>query len=310
MIVSIVTGGCGFIGNYICKALIKSGHYVICIDNLSSGNLDNIREIENHQNFQMIRHDVIDPLTIDKNVDYIYHLACPASPDKYQEDSLHTLQTSIYGTENMLKLAKEKNAKLLFTSTSEVYGNPLVSPQNENYWGNVNPIGKRSCYDEGKRCAETIIMEYHKKYEIPICIVRLFNTYGPLLNKNDGRVISNFICQALENKNLTVYGNGSQTRSFCYVEDTVNAILLLMEENEIGPFNIGNPNEMTINQIASLIKELTGSDSKIHYLSLPEDDPEQRRPCIEKIKRFWQPTTDIKEGLLKTIDCFKHQQKL
>ena len=306
MIVSIVTGGCGFIGNYICKALIKSGHYVICIDNLSSGNLDNIREIENHQNFQMIRHDVIEPLTINKNVNYIYHLACPASPDKYQEDSLHTLRTSIYGTENMLKLAKEKNAKLLFTSTSEVYGNPLVSPQNENYWGNVNPIGKRSCYDEGKRCAETIIMEYHKKYKIPICIVRLFNTYGPFLNKNDGRVISNFICQALENKNLTVYGDGSQTRSFCYVEDTVNVILLLMEENEIGPFNIGNPNEMTINQIASLIKELTESDSKIHYLSLPEDDPERRRPCIEKIKRFWQPTTDIKEGLLKTIDYFKH----
>ncbi|MFA5325175.1 MAG: UDP-glucuronic acid decarboxylase family protein [Bacteroidales bacterium] len=305
----LVTGGAGFIGSHLCEKLVKDGNDVICLDNYFTGSRDNIRHLLDFHNFEVVRHDVTMPYYAE--VDEIYNLACPASPIHYQYDAIKTIKTSVMGAINMLELAKNTGAKILQASTSEVYGDPIVHPQNESYWGNVNPIGIRSCYDEGKRCAETLFMDYHRQNNVIIKIIRIFNTYGTRMSTNDGRVISNFIIQALNNDNITIYGTGNQTRSFQYIDDLIEGMLRMMstEDSFSGPVNIGNPNEFTMLELATLIIELTHSKSKITFQKLPEDDPQQRRPdtslAYEKLNG-WKPTIELREGVLKTIDYFNN----
>lgn len=303
----LVTGGAGFIGSHLCEELIKRGNDVICLDNFFTGSKDSIRHLLGNNHFELVRHDITKEYFIE--VDEIYNLACPASPPHYQYNPIKTAKTSLLGIINMLGLAKRCKARILQASTSEVYGDPNVHPQKETYWGNVNPIGIRSCYDEGKRMAETLMFDYHRQNNVDIRVIRIFNTYGPNMNKNDGRVVSNFIVQALQNKDITIYGDGSQTRSFCYVSDLINGMIKMME-NEIGfigPVNLGNPVETSILDFAKFIIELTGSKSKIVFLPLPSDDPTQRKPDISlaKEKLNWEPSVDVKDGLLKTIEYFK-----
>jgi len=307
----LVTGGAGFIGSHLCKKLINEGNYVICLDNFFTGSIENIKELTNNENFKLIEHDIINPINLE--IDQIYNLACPASPPHYQYDPIKTMKTSILGILNMLELAKKNNATILQASTSEVYGDPIIHPQKETYWGNVNPIGIRSCYDEGKRCAETLMMDYHRQYGTKTRIIRIFNTYGENMDINDGRVVSNFIVQALKGEDITVYGDGTQTRSFCYVADLVDGMIKMMNnsQNFIGPVNLGNPSERTILEFAKLIIELTNSKSKIIHKELPSDDPTQRKPDISLAmqKLNWKPQIDINTGLNKTINYFKNKIK-
>lgn len=302
----LVTGGAGFIGSHLCKKLIENGDDVICMDNFFTGRHENIETLKKKENFQLLEHDIIDPVDIE--CDEIYNLACPASPVHYQYDAVKTLKTSVLGILNMLELAKKYNAKILQASTSEVYGSPLEHPQKETYWGNVNPIGIRSCYDEGKRAAETLMTDYNRQYGVKTRIIRIFNTYGPNMDPKDGRVVSNCITQALGGKNITIYGDGTQTRSFCYVDDLVDGIIKMMNNNRdfTGPVNLGNPSERTVLDLAEKIIELTGSNSKLEFLPLPGDDPVKRKPDISVAQRElgWQPKTDIIEGLKKTIEYF------
>lgn len=302
----LITGGAGFIGSHLCEKLLELDNYVICLDNFFTGSKLNVKHLLSNSNFELVEHDIVEPFDI--KADEIYNLACPASPPHYQYDSVKTTKTSVLGIINMLELAKKYNSKILQASTSEVYGNPIVHPQVENYWGNVNPIGVRSCYDEGKRCAETLMMDYHRQYNVQTRIVRIFNTYGTNMDKNDGRVVSNFIVQALKNEDITIYGDGSQTRSFCYVSDMVDGMIKMMNnsQNFIGPVNLGNPSERTILDFAKLIIELTNSNSKIVFKSLPSDDPIQRKPDITLAKKElnWKPKIGIEEGLEKTIKYF------
>jgi len=302
----LVTGGAGFIGSHLCKYLLNKGDDVICVDNLFTGNKDNIKELLNNHNFEFIRHDITSSLYVE--VDQIYNLACPAAPIHYQYNPIKTIKCNTVGMVNMLGLAKRTGARILQASTSEVYGDPEEHPQKESYWGNVNPIGIRSCYDEGKRVAETLCFDYHRQNKVDIRIVRIFNTYGPNLHKNDGRVISNFIVQALKNEPITIYGNGSQTRSFCYISDLLEGMHRMMnKEDFIGPVNLGNPAEFSVKEIATKIKELTNSSSEIIYNELPKDDPVRRKPDISlaKSKLNWEPKINLDEGLTKTIDYFK-----
>jgi len=303
----LVTGGAGFLGSNLCARLLAQGHDVLCVDNYFTGSKDNIINLMTNPNFEVVRHDVTFPLYVE--VDQIYNLACPASPIHYQFDPVQTTKTSVHGAINMLGLAKRVNARILQASTSEVYGDPEVHPQNESYWGKVNPIGIRSCYDEGKRCAETLFFDYWRQHQVKIKVVRIFNTYGPGMNLNDGRVVSNFIVQALRGENLTIYGDGEQTRSFCYVDDLVDAMILMMNSrNEFtGPVNIGNPLEFSMIKLAELIIGMTKSTSKIVFKPLPQDDPRQRRPDIglAKDELAWEPRYDLEEGLDKTISYFK-----
>ena len=303
----LITGGAGFIGSHLCKKLLENGHNVICIDNFYTGNKDNIMPFLSNPYFEMIRHDITFPLYIE--VDEIYNLACPASPIHYQRDPVQTTKTSVHGAINVLGLAKRCKAKVLQASTSEVYGSPYTHPQPESYWGNVNPIGIRSCYDEGKRCAETLFFDYWRQYQLQIKVARIFNTYGPNMQQNDGRVISNFIVQALQNTPITIYGTGNQSRSFCYIDDLITALIFLMNSptDFIGPVNLGNPNEFTIKKLTEKIIKLTNSKSKIIFQELPEDDPIQRCPNISLAKNQlqWQPEIELEEGLKKTISYFK-----
>lgn len=304
----LVTGGCGFIGSNLCKRLLTDNR-VICLDNLYTGKKSNIIDFIENNNFKFINHDIINPILINENIDEIYHLACPASPEKYQLNSIYTLKINFIGTMNVLELAKEKKAKILYTSTSEIYGEPKISPQKEEYRGNVNTIGIRSCYDEGKRIGETLMMDYHTKFNIDIRIVRIFNTYGPNMDKHDGRVVTNFIYQMLLNKDITVYGNGMQTRSFCYIDDQIDGLIKLMASDYIYPVNIGNPNEITINYLICILQNLISSKSKITYRSLPSDDPTNRKPDITLAKKIlhWEPKYDLKNGLMKTIEHIKSE---
>jgi len=302
----LVTGGAGFIGSHLCEYLLMKGNYVICMDNFFTGSKDNIIHLMDNKNFEILRHDIIQPIYLE--VDQIYNLACPASPPHYQWDPVKTTLTSTVGIYNMLGMAKRCKARILQASTSEVYGDPLEHPQTESYRGNVNCIGPRSCYDEGKRVAETFMMDYHRENKVDIRIIRIFNTYGPKMAKNDGRVVSNFIMQALEDKPITIYGDGSQTRSFCYVSDLVEGMHRMMEqEGFIGPVNLGNPGEFTILELAKKVIQLTGSKSRIVFEKLPTDDPRQRKPDISlaKQKLNWEPKIKLDEGLKKTIDYFK-----
>lgn len=303
----LVTGGAGFIGSHLCTRLINDGHSVICLDNYFTGAKENVWHLMNNPRFELVRHDIINPYSAE--VDEIYNLACPASPVHYQHDPVKTVKTSVMGAINMLTLGRNVNAKVLQASTSEVYGDPIVHPQNEEYWGNVNPVGIRSCYDEGKRCAETLFMDYHRQKKLCIKIIRIFNTYGPNMHPNDGRVVSNFIVQALKNEDITLYGDGSQTRSFQYVDDLVEGMVRMMNTDDkfVGPINIGNPNEFTIKQLAEKIIQLTGSRSRFIFKPLPFDDPKQRQPNISlaKEKLNWEPTIQLEEGLIKTINYFK-----
>ncbi|WON96056.1 UDP-glucuronic acid decarboxylase family protein [Sphingobacterium sp. UGAL515B_05] len=303
----LVSGGAGFIGSHLCERLLKDGNEVVCMDNFFTGDKSNIVHLLQNPYFELVRHDVTEPFLAE--VDEIYNLACPASPVHYQYNPIKTIKTSVMGAINMLGLAKRVNARVLQASTSEVYGDPKVHPQQESYWGNVNPIGIRSCYDEGKRCAETLFMDYHRQHHIAIKIVRIFNTYGPRMHPQDGRVVSNFIMQALQHKDITIYGEGNQTRSFQYVDDLVEGMIRMMatEKSFIGPVNIGNPNEFTILQLAEQVILQTGSKSKIKFLPLPQDDPQQRKPDIELAKKSlsWNPTVQLEEGLSKTIAYFK-----
>ena len=304
----LVTGGAGFLGSHLCERLVEQGHHVLCVDNYFTGSKKNIEHLLDHKNFEVIRQDVCFPLYIE--VDQIYNLACPASPIKYQHDPIQTTKTSIIGAYNMLGLAKRTGAKILQASTSEIYGDPQVHPQTEEYWGNVNPIGVRSCYDEGKRAAETLFFDYYRQHDTRIKVMRIFNTYGPRMDAHDGRVVSNFIMQALRNEYITVYGEGDQTRSFCYVDDQIDGMIKLMNTDDsiTGPINIGNPNEFTILQLAELVIELTNSDSQIIKTHLPKDDPKQRKPDITKAKELlgWQPSVELREGLMKTIEYFRN----
>lgn len=303
----LVTGGTGFIGNHLCRKLLNNGHYVICLDNNFTGSMSNIQDMINHPNFEFIRHDITQSILLE--VEQIYHLACPASPKAYQYNAIKTIKTNILGTLNALGIAKRVKAKILLTSTSEIYGDPKISPQVEEYWGNVNPIGIRSCYDEGKRVSETLMMEYYRNHQTEIRIARIFNTYGPKMNKNDGRVVSNFINQCLNNQDITIYGDGSQTRSFCYVDDTVDALIKLMnQEKTIGPINIGNPYEMTIKELSDKCIKMIDTKSKIIFKDLPSDDPMKRQPNIEKAKTYlnWEPQTSLEDGLNKTIEYFSN----
>lgn len=303
----LVTGGAGFLGSHLCEKLLEHGNEVICVDNFFTGTKSNIVHLLNNPYFELIRHDIINPIFLE--VDQIYNLACPASPVHYQYNPIKTVKTSVMGAINMLGLAKRIKAPVLQASTSEVYGDPEVHPQTEEYWGNVNPLGARACYDEGKRCAETLFFNYHRQNTVRIKVVRIFNTYGPRMHPNDGRVVSNFIMQALQNKDITIYGDGQQTRSFCYVDDMIDAIIRMMNtpDDVIGPINIGNPEEYTILELAQKIIDLTGSRSKIIHLPAIEDDPRQRRPDITKARSIlqWQPTTPLTEGLKKTIAYFE-----
>lgn len=307
----LITGGAGFIGSHLCERLLNEGNEVICLDNFFTGSKDNIRHLLDNNRFELVRHDVTKEYYAE--VDQIYNMACPASPPHYQYNPIKTIKTSVLGVTNMLGLAKRCRATILQASTSEVYGNPLVHPQTEDYWGNVNPIGIRSCYDEGKRCAETLMMNYHRQNNVDTRIIRIFNTYGPNMDPNDGRVVSNFIVQALQNKDITMYGDGTQTRSFCYVSDLVDGIVKMMnnEQKFIGPVNLGNPSERTVYDLAELIIKLTNSNSKIKFAPLPQDDPLQRKPDISLAKKelCWEPKVDIEEGLLKTIEYFAKKIK-
>jgi UDP-glucuronate decarboxylase len=302
----LVTGGAGFVGSHLCERLLKDGNEVICLDNFFTGQKANIYHLMDDRNFELYRHDITHEFFIE--VDQIYNLACPASPVHYQYNPIKTIKTSVIGATNMLGLAKRVKARILQASTSEVYGDPHEHPQKETYWGNVNPIGIRSCYDEGKRCAETLFFDYHRQNKVDIRIIRIFNTYGPRMHPNDGRVVSNFIVQALRNEDITIYGNGSQTRSFCFVDDLVEAMIRMMNcEGFTGPVNLGNPVEFTIKELAENVIALTGSKSNIIYQDLPADDPKQRKPdiSIAKEKLRWEPVIQLKEGLIKTIDYFK-----
>ena len=307
----LVTGGAGFIGSHLCKRLLKDGHDVICLDNYFTGSKDNIRELIGNNHFELVRHDITNPY--DAEVDEIYNLACPASPPYYQYNPVKTIRTSVMGVLNMLELAYRCKAKILQASTSEIYGDPKVHPQREDYWGNVNPIGLRSCYDEGKRCAETLMTDYHRQYGVNTRIIRIFNTYGPYMAQNDGRVVSNFIIQALKNEDITIYGDGTQTRSFCYVSDLIEGMVKMMDNKEDfqGPINLGNPSERTILDFAKYIIKLTNSKSKIIFKPLPSDDPTQRKPDISlaKEKLNWEPVVDIESGLMKTIEYFDKKLK-
>ncbi len=303
----LVTGGAGFIGSHLCEKLLERECEVLCLDNFFTGRKENILPLLDNPYFELVRHDV--DFSIFLEVDEIYNLACPASPVHYQYNPVKTVKTNVMGSINMLGLAKRVNAKILQASTSEVYGDPIVHPQTEDYWGNVNPIGLRSCYDEGKRCAETLFFDYHRQSGVNIRVVRIFNTYGPRMHENDGRVVSNFIVQALQNKDITIYGEGQQTRSFCYVDDLVRGLIAMMEQDSgfIGPVNLGNPSEITIKTLAEKVIELTGSKSKIIYCPLPQDDPVKRKPNISlaKEKLSWEPAIDLETGLDKTIGYFK-----
>jgi len=302
----LVTGGAGFLGSHLCERLLERGHDVLCVDNFYTGSKGNIVHLLNNPFFELHRHDITFPLFVE--VDQIYNMACPASPVHYQNDPVQTTKVCVHGSINMLGLAKRLKARILQASTSEVYGDPTVHPQTEDYRGNVNPIGPRSCYDEGKRCAETLFFDYRRQHKLSIKVARIFNTYGPRMHPNDGRVVSNFIVQALLNKPLTVFGDGSQTRSFCYVDDMVEGLIRLMEspEDVTGPINLGNPDEFTIMELAELVLELTGSRSQIRYEPLPKDDPVRRRPDITRARQIlgWAPTVPLREGLQKTIDYF------
>lgn len=303
----LVTGGAGFIGSHICDRLVERGYEVLCLDNFFTGARSNIAHLLDHKTFELLRHDVTIPLFVE--VDQIYNLACPASPIHYQFDPVQTTKTSVHGAINMLGLAKRTKARILQASTSEVYGDPDVHPQVESYWGNVNPIGPRSCYDEGKRCAETLFFDYHRQHQLDIKVGRIFNTYGPRMHPNDGRVVSNFILQALRGEDITIYGDGQQTRSFCYVDDLVEGLIRLMETKEgvTGPINLGNPGEFTIKQLAEQVIDLTGSKSALVNKPLPQDDPKQRQPDISLAKQEldWAPTIALREGLMKTIAYFE-----
>jgi len=305
----LITGGAGFIGSHLCERLLNEGNEVICLDNYFTGSKQNVKHLLDNHNFELVRHDITSPYFVE--VDEIYNLACPASPIHYQYNPIKTVKTSVMGAINVLGLAKRIKAKVLQASTSEVYGDPEVHPQPEVYWGNVNPIGIRSCYDEGKRCAETLFMDYHRQNGVKIKIVRIFNTYGPRMHPDDGRVVSNFIVQALQGKDITIYGDGKQTRSFQYVDDLVEAMIRTMNTGDdfIGPVNTGNPGEFTMLELAEKVIELTGTTSKITFLPLPSDDPKQRRPDISlaKEKLGWEPKVALDEGLQKTIEYFKQQ---
>jgi UDP-glucuronate decarboxylase len=302
----LITGGAGFIGSNLCERLLNDGNHIICLDNLYTGSIENIKHLFSNPRFKFINHDITIPLNIPFKIDQIYNLACPASPPKYQQDPVYTLKVNFQGVLNLLELAKKHNATILQSSTSEVYGEPEISPQHENYRGNVNMVGIRSCYDEGKRVAETLMMDYHKQYNVDIRIVRIFNTYGPKMDKCDGRVVSNFINQALNNSNITLYGNGEQTRSFCYIEDLIEGIIKLMNTSYNYPVNIGNPYEITVTELANIIIKLTNSKSSIIYKPLPSDDPTNRRPDITKAKELlnWEPNYDLERGIMKTIQYF------
>lgn len=301
----LVTGGAGFLGSHLCERLLNDGHEVICLDNYFTGRMANVAHLRDNRCFELIRHDVTEPILLE--VDRIFNLACPASPVHYQYNPVKTIKTSVMGAINMLGLAKRVKARILQASTSEVYGDPAVHPQTEDYWGNVNPIGIRSCYDEGKRVAETLFMDYHRQNNVDIRIVRIFNTYGPRMLPNDGRVVSNFIVQALKGDDITIYGDGSQTRSFCYVDDLIEGFVRMMSQDKIiGPVNIGNPGEFTMLELAREVLDLTGSKSKIVFLPLPGDDPKMRRPNIDLAKSAlgWEPTIPLRQGLEKTIVYF------
>ena len=304
----LVTGGAGFIGSHLCKALIELRHNVICLDNLFTGSINNISDLIDNANFEFVNHDITEPY-YRENIDEIYNLACPASPKHYQYNPIKTVKTCTIGVINMLGLAKKNNAKILQASTSEVYGDPNVHPQYERYNGNVNPIGLRSCYDEGKRCSETLFMDYHREHNLKIKIIRIFNTFGPNMAKNDGRVISNFVMQAIKSEEITIYGDGSQTRSFQYIDDLIDAMIKMMDTNNnfIGPINIGNPHEISMNKLASTILRLTNSKSQIIFKELPDDDPKRRNPDITlaKNKLNWKPSFSLEAGLSKTINYFK-----
>jgi UDP-glucuronate decarboxylase len=303
---TLITGGAGFIGSHLCERLIASGEEVLCLDNFYTGSKDNIRHLLHRPNFELIRHDIWLPIYVE--VDRIYNLACPASPVHYQTDPVSTTKTSVLGAINMLGLAKRRRARILQASTSEVYGDPQLHPQPESYWGHVNPIGPRACYDEGKRCAETLFFDYHRQNNVDIRVVRIFNTYGPRMHPRDGRVVSNFIVQALSNEPISLYGDGSQTRSFCYVDDMVSGILAMMSQSsEIGPLNLGNPVEFSIRELAETVLRLTGSRSEIVFRPLPEDDPVRRQPDIARARTAlgWEPTVGLEDGLKETIAYFR-----
>ncbi len=303
----MVTGGAGFIGSHLCQRLLEEGNEVLCVDNFYTGTRENIVHLLGNPFFEVMRHDITFPLYVE--VDEIYNLACPASPVHYQFDPVQTTKTSVHGAINMLGLAKRTGAKIFQASTSEVYGDPEVHPQPESYWGNVNPIGKRSCYDEGKRCAETLFFDYHRQHGTKIKVARIFNTYGPRMHPDDGRVVSNFIVQAILNEPITIYGDGTQTRSFCYVDDIVEVMIRFMASGDdlIGPMNVGNPQEMAIIDLARKLIEITGSDSELKFVPLPSDDPQRRRPDISLARKYldWRPTTSLESGLKKTIEYFR-----
>ena len=303
----LVSGGAGFLGSHLCERLLEQGCQVLCVDNFFTGARYHLEHLLDHKHFELLRHDITHPLFVE--VDEIFNLACPASPIHYQRDPVQTTKTSVIGAINMLGLSKRLKIKILQASTSEVYGDPAVHPQSEDYWGHVNPIGTRSCYDEGKRCAETLFFDYRRQHHLPIKVVRIFNTYGPRMHPNDGRVVSSFILQALRNQDITIFGEGEQTRSFCYVDDMVEGFVKMMDTapDITGPINLGNPNEMTVRELAEKILDLTGSRSKIVHRPLPEDDPKRRRPDISEADRVldWRPTTPLKEGLEKTIPYFE-----
>ena len=303
----LVTGGAGFLGSHLCERLLAMGHDVLCVDNFFTGTKDNLGHLLGNPRFELLRHDVTFPLYVE--VDEIYNFACPASPIHYQHDPVQTTKTSVHGAINMLGLAKRLGARILQASTSEVYGDPSVHPQTEGYWGNVNPIGVRSCYDEGKRCAETLFFDYHRQHRLPIKVARIFNTYGPRMHPNDGRVVSNFIVQALRSEPITIYGDGTQTRSFCFVDDMIDAFVALMATGDevTGPINLGTPDEFTIRTLAELVLELTGSKSQIVFRALPSDDPKQRSPDIALARStlHWEPRTQLREGLTRTIAYFR-----
>lgn len=303
---SLVTGGAGFLGSHLCDRLLKDGHDVICLDNFFTGTKKNISHLLNNPNFELVRHDVTFPLYVE--VDEIYNLACPASPVHYQHDPVQTTKTSVHGAINMLGLAKRTKAKIFQASTSEVYGDPEVHPQQESYWGKVNPIGIRSCYDEGKRCAETLFFDYHRQHKLDIKVARIFNTYGPGMHPNDGRVVSNFIVQALKGENITIFGDGQQTRSFCYVDDLIEGFIRLMNSDPgfTGPVNLGNPGEFTMLELAEKVLQLVGGRSKLTFMPLPADDPKQRQPNIQLAKEMlsWEPKVSLDEGLKRTVEYF------
>ena len=310
----LITGGSGFLGSHLCKKLLNEGNNVICLDNLETGSLENIKSLDNNHNFSFINRDITTEIDLKQDIDEIYNLACPASPINYQKDPVKTNKTSVLGVLNLLDFALSKNAKIFHASTSEVYGNPWMHPQKESYWGNVNPIGPRACYDEGKRCAETFCFDYQRQYGSKIKVVRIFNTYGPNMQANDGRVVSNFIVQALKNDPITIYGEGNQTRSFCYVDDLIEAFTAMMNSRDdfYGPVNIGNPIEFSMLQLANEVLSVTESSSEIIFKPLPQDDPEQRRPDISLAKKEfnWEPEVSLREGLIKTVEYFKKNLSL